>query len=309
MARRFLTLALIGLGFGLAGCVPMDKYQATKMELEQANERAAAASADAAKYKSAADAYKQQLEAIIAQGGNLGTLNAALNEENSGLKSQLAILQKQYDDVMANPNIVVQSQALPPEQSSALEAFARQYPDLLEYDASRGVVKFKSDVTFPTGSDVLGPRAQEAISKFGHLLNSNTFRNYDFFVAGHTDNQPVKHEATIRAGHKDNWYLSAHRAISVAHALFSQGIGQNRLGVQGFAEQRPIASNATADGQARNRRVEVVILPTQARGGAVQTASNPLPPARPVKTTPAIKRPDFNKDSVVAPDRGPVLNK
>jgi chemotaxis protein MotB len=286
----------------------MDKYKATQMELEQANERAAAASADAAKYKAAADAYKQQLEAILAQGGNLGELNAALNAENSGLKSQLAILQKRYEDAMANPNIVVQGNALPAEQSNALAEFARQFPDLLEYDASRGVVKFKSDVTFAVGSDQLNPRAQDAISKFGHLLNSNTFRNYDFFVAGHTDNQPVRHQATIAAGHKDNWYLSAHRAISVAHALFSQGIGQNRLGVQGFAEQRPIASNATADGQAKNRRVEVVILPTQVKGGPVQTASNPAP--APVRTAPAIKRPDFNKDSTVETHPAiPAVNK
>ncbi len=308
MARRFLTLALIGLGFGAAGCVPMDKYKAVTMELEQANERAAAASADAAKYKSAADAYKQQLEAVLAQGGNVGELNAKLNEENAGLKSQLAILQKRYEDAMANPNIVVQGNALPPEQSNALAEFARQYPDLLEFDASRGVVKFKSDVTFPSGSSELNPRAQDAISKFGKLLNSNTFRNYDFFVAGHTDNTPVRHQATIAAGHKDNWYLSAHRAISVAHSLFSQGISQNRLGVQGFAEQRPIASNATPDGQAKNRRVEVVILPTTAKNAPIQTASNPTP--APVKATPVIKRPDFNKDSATTTlDRTPALNK
>ena len=151
MARRFFTLALIGFGFALAGCVPMDKYKATVMELEQAQEGQRTAAADAQKYKAAADAYKQQLEAIMAQGGNLGELNAALNAENSNLKSQFAILQKRYEDAMSNPNIVVQSQALPQQQSDALAAFARQYPDLLEFDASRGVVKFKSDVTFTVG--------------------------------------------------------------------------------------------------------------------------------------------------------------
>ncbi len=308
MARRFLTLALIGLG--LAGCVPMDKYKATVMELEQAQEGQRTAAADAQKYKAAADAYKQQLEAILAQGGNLGELNAALHSENSGLKSQLAILQKRYEDAMANPNIVVQGNALPAPQSNALAEFARQYPDLLEFDASRGVVKFKSDVTFAVGSAELSARAQDAISKFGKLLNSETFRNYDFFVAGHTDNQAVRHQATIAAGHKDNWYLSAHRAISVAHAMFSQGIGQSRLGVQGFAEQRPIASNATPDGQAKNRRVEVVILPTQVKGGAVQTASNPVTPVAPVKAAQTIKRPDFNKDSTVGTNPAqPALNK
>ena len=107
MARRFFTLALIGLGFGLAGCVPMDKYQAVKAELEQANERAGIASADAAKYKSAADAYKQQLEAILAQGGNLATLNATLNEENSALKSQFAILKQRYDAMGGKITVIV----------------------------------------------------------------------------------------------------------------------------------------------------------------------------------------------------------
>jgi len=80
-------------------------------------------------------------------------------------------------------------------------------------------------------------------------------------------------------------------------------VNPQRLGCVGYADQRPIASNTTSTGQAQNRRVEVLILPTTVRsGGAVAEAG----PAR----RESRKAASFNKDSSsVKTDTGPVLNK
>jgi chemotaxis protein MotB len=121
-------------------------------------------------------------------------------------------------------------------------------------------------------------------------------------VAGHTDNQRVTRQATIEQGNFDNWYLSAHRAISVAAELVKNGVSRTRLGVAGYADQQPIASNSTEAGRAQNRRVEIVILPTHPRnvassGGVGRGQSERIAPRH------------LDKDTEAATDQQPIMSK
>jgi chemotaxis protein MotB len=197
--------------------------------------------------------------------------------------------------------------ALPPALTNELSAFAQQNPDLVDFDAAKGIVKFKSDVTFATGSAELRPQAKEAITRFAQILNSPTASGYELMVAGHTDNTSVVNPATIQAGHKNNWYLSAHRAISVGNELMSHNISSQRMAVTGYADQRPIASNASESGKEKNRRVEVLILPTQIKSTVAGGSAVPA----------AAKKAGLNKDapapsnpgSTVKTEQGPAFNK
>ena len=60
--------------------------------------------------------------------------------------------------------------ALPEPLSNELSEFARQNPDLVDFDAARGIVKFKSDVTFSSGSAEVTPKAKEVIARFSQIL-------------------------------------------------------------------------------------------------------------------------------------------
>jgi chemotaxis protein MotB len=193
--------------------------------------------------------------------------------------------------------------ALPAPLSNELQQFANQNPDLVDFDAAHGIVKFKSDVTFASGSAEVTPKAKEAITRFSQILNSQAAQGYELLVAGHTDNQRVSNPNTIKAGHLDNWYLSSHRAITVAAELRNDRVNPQRLGCVGYADQRPIASNTTSSGQAQNRRVEVLILPTTVRSGG------PVVEAAPAGRESRRSQPTFNKDSSAKTDSGPVLNK
>jgi chemotaxis protein MotB len=73
-------------------------------------------------------------------------------------------------------------------------------------------------------------------------------------VQGYTDNQPI-----ATAQFPSNWSLSTERAISVVQLFTAHGIGGPQLSAQGFGQFAPVASNATADGRAKNRRVVIVI--------------------------------------------------
>jgi len=73
-------------------------------------------------------------------------------------------------------------------------------------------------------------------------------------VAGHTDSDPIR-----KSKWKDNWELSAQRALTATRYLIKRGIPQDRIRAVGCGASRPIASNSTASGKARNRRVEIIV--------------------------------------------------
>lgn len=264
IARTRRILGIAALGIALTGCVTQEKYNALKLDRDALSEQLAKAQSDSMSARTAADAYKAQLESLNANGGNMQALLSSLQQQNAALQSQYDELNRKYVDAMNRP---IGSAPLPPELTNTLQQFANENPELVEFDAGRGIVKFKSDVTFASGDAAVTAKAKDVIAKFAQILNSASARNYELLVAGHTDNMRVSNPNTIAKGHKDNWYLSSHRAISVAGELIGQNVSSQRIGVLGYGENRPIASNASETGRSQNRRVEVLILPTQIRGG------------------------------------------
>jgi len=117
------------------------------------------------------------------------------------------------------------------------------------------VVTFVSEVLFDSGKDVLKDPSKATLNKVVDVLQEE-IPGMDIRVEGHTDNQPIKFSKW-----KTNWELSSHRALSVVHYLVERGIVPDRLSATGYGEFRPIASNDTAEGKQKNRRVEIVIYP------------------------------------------------
>jgi chemotaxis protein MotB len=309
-ARTYVT-RLVGLsllGISLTGCVSQEKYNALKLAHDGLVERIGEADRESQAAKAEAEAYKQQLAMFGQNGNSKDAMLANLSQQNAQLQQQLDEINRRYAEAMNRPGI---GAALPAPLTNVLEQFAAQNPDLVDFDANRGIVKFRSDVTFATGSAEVTPQARTAIARFAQILNSPDARGYELLVAGHTDNQKVSNPATIKAGHLDNWYLSAHRAIAVSTDLQRNQVDPQRLGVVGYADQRPAASNATSQGKQQNRRVEVLILPNTVRTGVARggnTGSAPAP--APARTT-RRQQPNLNKDTptVGATDQGPSYNK
>jgi chemotaxis protein MotB len=305
MLSKWLGLATIGLM--LTGCVSQEKYNAMKLRADQLAEQAGQSDADAQRANAQAEAYKSQLDALANSGNASAAMLSNLNQQNSDLKSQLAEMQAKYEDSLNHPPTVMMSSgsALPPQLTNDLNEFAQQNPDLVDFDAARGVVKFKSDVTFSSGSTEVSDKAQVAIQRFSQILNSAGASGYELMVAGHTDNTRVTRAETIKEGNFDNWYLSAHRAIAVAAELVRDGVHKSRIGVAGYADQRPIASNSSDAGRAQNRRVEILILPTTARGGSLASSSSfgDSGEARHVSHS------RLDKDAIGSSDTTPPLNK
>jgi chemotaxis protein MotB len=201
----------------------------------------------------------EQMKKQLAAAQQTDSIEAeALQQKIAALEADLA--KKKELIASMQQRLLMGGGALPVELSTMLEDFAKQQPDMVTYDASRGVVKFKSDLLFDKGSDNVAASAAEAIKSLTTILNSEQGKKFDVIIAGHTDDIPIQKPET-RAKHPTNWHLSSHRAIAVLNVMESNGIDPKRMSVRGFSEYRPVTENKpNKGGNPQNRRVEIYIV-------------------------------------------------
>jgi len=123
----------------------------------------------------------------------------------------------------------------------------------VERDGDKILVRLASQGSFVSGSANLQPGFAGLLTRVGNSLSASSGK---VRVEGHTDNIPVAFSERFNS----NWDLSAARSASVAD-FFAQNseLDQGAITVAGFADTRPIESNNTAAGRARNRRIEVIV--------------------------------------------------
>src|SRR5947209_1989434 len=144
MVRTFQWIGLAALGFVLTGCVSQDQYSALKLERDRIAEQLVQSQRDASASKTAADAYKQQLDSLAANGSTQVGLVSNLTQQNANLQAQLDDLNRRYQEALNRP--ATAGTPLPAALNDTLNAFAQANPDLVDFDSSKGIVKFKSDV-------------------------------------------------------------------------------------------------------------------------------------------------------------------
>jgi len=123
-------------------------------------------------------------------------------------------------------------------------------------EVKKGVVyiTLSDKLLYTSGSATVTPQAETVLGKIAKVLNDHN--ELDILVEGHTDNVPLK------SGSRDNWNLSADRAISIVRVLQNKyGVAPSRMTAGGRGEYYPKASNDDSYGRSINRRTEILILP------------------------------------------------
>jgi chemotaxis protein MotB len=116
-------------------------------------------------------------------------------------------------------------------------------------------------ILFKSGEAALTPEGEQLLAKLGGVLKND---DKLIEVSGHADNQPV--ESSLKQQFPTNWELSTARATNVVRFLEEkERLKGRRLKASGYGSSRPVASNATAIGRAKNRRIEILLLPDKMR--------------------------------------------
>lgn len=278
-----LTIGLIALASGLGGC-------------NSGNQALGEANRALQDRNTALTQENESLKNLVQQlNGSLSAKDKYINEQNmlvNDLKagrgnqdSQMADMQRRLEGMNFGQLNV---SALDSATDQALKELAAQHSDLLEYDSSRGLLRFKADLTFPSGSDQLGSSAKSTLAQLATILNSSAAA-YDCRVIGHTDAQRLS--PGTRQKHTTNIRLSCDRAISVRNELVSGGVMAGRFEVGGRGEFDPLVPNTSSGNTPQNRRVEIFLVP--ARNKIAVTPADDSAPSAPA---PAPKRPASSDD-------------
>jgi chemotaxis protein MotB len=237
-----------------SGCVSEQQYKDLKLQNSALERQMKELESQLQTANLELDQAKRQIETLGGKGSvemqALMQKVAALEDDIAKKKALIAAMQKQIGGGVQ----------LPAELSTMLEDWAKG-SDLVSFDATRGIVKFKSDLLFEKGSDEVAPTAMESIKALCRILNTEQAKEFDIVVAGHTDDLPILKPET-KAKHPSNWYLSAHRALTVLDVMTANGIVSERASIRGFGEFRPVVPNElNRKGNPQNRRVEIYIIP------------------------------------------------
>jgi len=189
---------------------------------------------------SEADKYKQD---ATTQGQRVTDCEAkvsAMSGKVQGLEQTNTVLEQKSDDYK---NL---SAALASDTAAGL----------LEIANLSGLVTIRlpEKLLFTPGSAVIVKGGKAELKKVAAAMKGVS--NRIFYVAGNTDNKPIKTKQF-----PSNWELSTARAVSVVKFFQAEGVDPKMLGVAGYAQYHPIASNDTAEGRAKNRRIEIGMSP------------------------------------------------
>jgi len=191
-------------------------------------------------------------------------LESDLDQERSGKSQTETELSKVRGEKEATEADLEELRAMREADQKRLAAFQdlqKRFQSMvdagdLEVTFRRGQMRLKlpSGVLFPSGNADLSEAGQKTLAKVTKVLLD--LKDKRFLVAGHTDNVPIATEQF-----KNNWYLSAARAVSVVQFMITQGFPAENLAAAGYADQDPVAKNNTKKGRQKNRRIEIIVVP------------------------------------------------
>ena len=130
------------------------------------------------------------------------------------------------------------------------------------------VITVDNAILFKPGKTELSSQAKATLARVATLLNEK-YTGDDVRVDGFTDNQAITRS---KNDWDDNWDLSGGRSRAVLHYLIERGVSAKRLAFAGYADNHTVASNGTDAGRSKNRRVEIVVMPSKGNAGGDEPA-------------------------------------
>ncbi len=230
-------------------------YAATKKNLDNLKSSYAALEKDS---NDALDANIKKNRELLAQLEAKEKALAAEQERLNKLKkdleassSRLADLEKMIADKEALMNKLKET------LSKSLKAFEGKGLTV-ENRNGKVYVSMENKLLFESGSWTVGSEGKKAVDLVGKVLGDNP--EISVLIEGHTDNDKIT--GTIGGGVENNWDLSTKRATAIVNILSANAkVKKENLTAAGRGEYAPLMSNETAEGKAKNRRIEIILTP------------------------------------------------
>jgi chemotaxis protein MotB len=245
-----LTLTLAGVGCG----VDENVYNAAVKDRDAKAAALAQTQADLDKEKVA---HKKDSD----RAANLAKKLEALGQDVSRLETERTGLGGELDEARKRMEELKKAQAQAEARAAQFRKLVTQFKALtdagklkVEIRENRMIIALGDKILFDPGKTDLKPDGKDALTQVTAVLKDLPNRNYQ--VAGHTDNIPIK-----SGKFRSNWDLSTARAVQVVNYMISGGLDPKRLSAAGYADMSPVAPNDTPENKAKNRRIEITLVP------------------------------------------------
>ena len=217
--------------------------------------------------KNSYDALEQNSSAAIAENSRQNReLLAQLEEKENALAAEQTRLEKLQKDLQARSNRIDELEGLIAAKDAKMNALKEAISKALTNFEGKGLtveqrngkvyVSMENKLLFGSGSWAVNSEGRRAVQQLGEVLAQNP--DIAVLIEGHTDNVPYGGSGPLT----DNWDLSTKRATSIVQILKeNSNIDPQNLTAAGRGEYAPIATNETAEGRAKNRRIEVILTP------------------------------------------------
>ncbi len=198
---------------------------------------------------------------------------ATARTEQSELEAKLEILEREKIELTQSAAQLKANLEQTEAQLARLKATYDSLQDKLKAEIGRGDIRLSQaggriqvdlvdKILFNSGEAVLSPRGQEVLGRLASVLK--TVDDKQIQVSGHTDDSPITSEE-LRKQFPSNWELSVARAVNVVRQLAEVGgVPAQRLLAAGYGQFHPLSANATPNGRAQNRRIEILLTPVLA---------------------------------------------
>jgi chemotaxis protein MotB len=189
-----------------------------------------------------------------------------------GLAQKVADLEKEKADLVADRESLTRDVQAKAGEIAELKGTYDKLQEKMKDEIARGDIQLTNDggrlrvglvdkILFESGEAKVSKRGEEVLARVGAILAPIEDRAIQ--VSGHTDKFPISEK--LQSQFPTNWELSSARATNVVRFLAETAkVPSDRLVASGYGEHRPIASNKTAKGRARNRRIEILLTPSLA---------------------------------------------
>lgn len=193
-------------------------------------------------------------------------LLAQLEEKQRALAAEQARLDKLKGDLAASSQRLHELESMMASKDAAMKKLRETLSKALNSFEGKGLtvemkngkvyVSMENKLLFGSGSWAVGSEGRRAVVEVGKVLGANP--DISVLIEGHTDNDEYGGSGPIA----DNWDLSTKRATAIVTILSeNKSINRQNLTAAGRSEYAPLATNSTADGKAKNRRIEIILTP------------------------------------------------
>ena len=230
-------------------------YAATKKSLDNLKASYAALEKDSNDALEAnINKNRQLLAELEAKQKALAAEQDRLNKLKKDLEASSARL-AELEKMMADKDAAMKK--LKETLTKSLKAFEGKGLTVTEKDG-KVYVSMENKLLFESGSWTVGSEGKKAVDLVGKVLGDNP--EISVLIEGHTDNDKIT--GTIGGGVENNWDLSTKRATAIVNILSANAkVKKENLTAAGRGEYAPLMSNDTAEGKAKNRRIEIILTP------------------------------------------------